>query len=42
VAAVGLPKGSFCTACFDRAYPIPIPKEIKVSKFDLEEEKAGV
>ena len=36
VKAVGLPKGNFCTACFDRQYPIPVPREIKVTKFDLE------
>jgi amidophosphoribosyltransferase len=36
VKAVGLPKTNFCTACFDRQYPIPVPREIKVTKFDLE------
>ena len=41
VAAVGLPKGNFCTACFDRSYPIPIPREVKVTKFDLEEDKTA-
>jgi amidophosphoribosyltransferase len=39
IKAVGLPKTNFCTACFDRHYPIPVPKEIKVSKFDLEDKK---
>ncbi|MEI6501867.1 MAG: amidophosphoribosyltransferase [Armatimonadota bacterium] len=36
VKAVGLPKTNFCTACFDRQYPIPVPRAIKVTKFDLE------
>lgn len=36
IKAVGLPKTNFCTACFDRHYPIPVPKEVKVTKFDLE------
>jgi amidophosphoribosyltransferase len=36
VKAVGLPKTNFCTACFDRQYPIPVPRDMKVSKFDLE------
>ncbi|MBU0607616.1 MAG: amidophosphoribosyltransferase, partial [Armatimonadetes bacterium] len=39
VKAVGLPKTNFCTACFDRQYPIPVPREIKVTKFDLEKAK---
>ena len=37
VKAVGLPKNNFCTACFDRQYPIPVPEGLKVRKFDLEE-----
>ncbi len=36
VKAVGLPKDKFCTACFDRQYPIPVPEDLKLSKFDLE------
>jgi amidophosphoribosyltransferase len=36
IDAVGLPKRYFCTACFDRRYPIPVPREVKISKFDLE------
>ncbi len=40
IKAVGLPKTNFCTACFDRHYPIPVPKEVKVSKFDLEPARA--
>ena len=38
VKAVGLPKANFCTACFDERYPIAIPKDVRVSKFDLEQE----
>lgn len=41
IKAVGLPKTNFCTACFDRHYPIPVPKEVKVSKFDLETPASG-
>ncbi len=37
VKAVGLPKSNFCTACFDNIYPIPIPEDIKVTKYELEE-----
>ncbi len=37
VRAVGLPKGNFCTACFDSKYPIPVPKQVKATKFELEE-----
>jgi amidophosphoribosyltransferase len=36
VKAVGLPKNNFCTACFDRQYPIPVPEKLRLSKFDLE------
>lgn len=32
IAAVGLPKNNFCTACFDAQYPIPIPDEMKPKK----------
>ena len=38
IKAVGLPKQNFCAACFSANYPIPIPPELKVSKFALEEE----
>lgn len=38
VAAVGLPKANFCTACFDNDYPIPVPPDVTVTKFDLEAE----
>jgi amidophosphoribosyltransferase len=40
VKAVGLPKTNFCTACFDRQYPIPVPREVKVNKFVLENRTA--
>jgi amidophosphoribosyltransferase len=36
VKAVGLPKANFCTACFDNEYPIEVPSEVQVTKFDLE------
>ncbi|MEN6343929.1 MAG: amidophosphoribosyltransferase [Armatimonadia bacterium] len=39
IRAVGLPKLNFCTACFDERYPIPVPKDVRVAKFDLEEQK---
>ena len=39
VRAVGLPKLNFCTACFDDHYPIAVPKDVRVTKFDLEEQK---
>jgi len=42
VAATGLSKKHFCTACFDSRYPIRIPTDIKVGKFDLEPEKIAV
>jgi len=40
ITAVGLPKSNFCTACFDNQYPIPIPPDVKVTKFDLETQPA--
>ena len=36
ITAVGLSKRHFCTACFDKRYPIPVPKAVRVTKFDLE------
>ena len=39
VKAVGLPKANFCTACFDERYPIAIPRDVRLSKFDLEQER---
>ena len=35
--AVGLPRGNFCTACFDGKYPIPVPEQVKATKFELEQ-----
>lgn len=34
--AIGLPPGRFCTACFSGDYPIPVPKDLKLTKFLLE------
>jgi len=42
IKAVGLPKTNFCTACFDRHYPIPVPRELKATKFALEESASTV
>ncbi len=42
VKAVGLPKHNFCTACFDNDYPIPVPEDLMITKFDLEEETVPV
>ncbi len=42
VKAVGLPKQNFCTACFDNDYPIPVPEDLRITKFDLEDQKAPV
>jgi len=36
--AVGLPRKYFCAACFSANYPVPVPSDLKVSKFSLEEE----
>lgn len=36
VKAVGLHKDKFCRACFDGKYPIPIPREVALSKMMLE------
>jgi amidophosphoribosyltransferase len=40
IASIGLPRRYFCTACFDRKYPIPVPRDVKISKFDLEKRAA--
>jgi amidophosphoribosyltransferase len=42
VAATGLSKRHFCTACFDNRYPIRVPANLRISKFDLEPEKVPV
>lgn len=41
IRAVGLPKNNFCTACFDGHYPIDIPPEARVQKFDLERDRVS-
>lgn len=40
VKAVGLPRANFCTACFDNRYPIEVPEDVRVTKFDLEPQPA--
>jgi len=37
VQAVGMPRDRFCHACFSGDYPIPVPSEVQMSKFALEE-----
>jgi amidophosphoribosyltransferase len=37
VAATGLPYGEFCLACFNNDRPIPVPEQMKIGKFILEE-----
>src|SRR2546430_15055388 len=37
VQAVGMPRDRFCHACFSGDYPIPVPADVQVSKFALEE-----
>lgn len=39
VKATKKPRKDFCLACFDGVYPIPIPPDVKVSKFVLEESR---
>ncbi len=34
---LGIPRRKLCLACFTGRYPIPIPKDVKLSKLDLEE-----
>ena len=29
----------YCTACFDGKYPVPIPNDVKITKFGLEKDK---
>ena len=38
--AIGVPKKNFCHACFTGDYPVPIPTDIKLTKFSLETENA--
>lgn len=37
IRAVSLPKNIFCLACLNGKYPIPIPTDMKLSKFTWEE-----
>jgi len=37
VRAVSLPQNIFCLACLNGKYPVEIPRELKVSKFALED-----
>jgi amidophosphoribosyltransferase len=37
VRAIGMNRNEFCHACFTGEYPIEIPKDVKVTKFALEE-----
>jgi amidophosphoribosyltransferase len=39
--AVGMRSDKFCHACFSGDYPIEIPKELRMSKFALENLEAG-
>jgi len=39
IAATGLSKRHFCTACFDSRYPIRVPANVKISKYDLEADR---
>ncbi len=39
VKATGNPPDRFCRACLDGIYPIPIPREVKLTKFILEKGK---
>lgn len=36
VRAIGMHKDKFCRACFDGKYPIPVPRDVKVTKLMLE------
>lgn len=37
--AVGMKRPHFCLACFDGKYPIPVPRDVKLSKHLWEEEE---
>jgi amidophosphoribosyltransferase len=39
VKAIGINKDKFCRACFDGKYPIPIPRDVRVTKLMLEPRK---
>jgi len=36
VEAIGVSREHFCRACLDNRYPIEIPQDIRITKFDLE------
>jgi amidophosphoribosyltransferase len=36
IKAIGVPRKNFCHACFTGDYPVPIPVDVKVTKFSLE------
>ena len=36
---LNIPRRKLCLACFTGRYPIPIPKDVKLSKLDLEKEE---
>lgn len=39
VRAIGMGKESFCRACFDGIYPIPVPPEVRITKMMLEKQR---
>ena len=39
VRAIGMHKDKFCRACFDSKYPIPIPRDVRMSKLVLERQR---
>ena len=39
VRAIGMNKDKFCRACFDGKYPIPVPRDVRVSKLMLERQR---
>lgn len=41
ITAIGLPKEQFCLACLNGSYPVPLTKELLVSKSLLEKEKVN-
>lgn len=42
VRAVGMHKDKFCRACFDGKYPIPVPRDIRLSKLMLERQREAL
>ncbi len=41
IEATGLDKNSFCTACFDESYPVPIPHQLPLDKLLFEPNNNG-